>query len=248
MSIGYYYINLDKSKTRNELMEKNKDLYNIDLQRINGVDGTKIEELNKHFNIINCKKKYQRQLGCLASHILSIKNFLNSNNQYALILEDDVSFDIIKDNNLNLDKTLNYLINIAPEFGILQLSYIWGSKVPFIKNKNNLFLKWKKYYSACSYLITKKGAEEILNKFTLDSNNKIIIDLNLYSMKTYVADNLLYSRTKTYVLKFSLFFQRALDSTISSNKKTHQKAKKILLEVLDSYKNQIKEIKLKIEN
>jgi GR25 family glycosyltransferase involved in LPS biosynthesis len=243
MNIGYYYINLERSPERNKYIKNLFDKNNIVVTRVVAIDGDSKEDLNKEFNFINnYKRKYRNQLGCVGSHLKTIKLFLESSFDYALILEDDVSFDIIDKNELDLDKTLKHLIKILPQFGILQLSYIWGSEKPFLKNKEKIYAKWRKYYSACSYLISKQGAKDIITKLYTDS--KLDIDLVKYNMSRYVADSLLYCSTNTLTLKFCLFVQnKLLDTTICSNKKTHQKASIIIWKVLDKYKFYILQMK-----
>jgi GR25 family glycosyltransferase involved in LPS biosynthesis len=232
-----YYLNLEKSIERNKLIEQNLIERKCDYTRIDGIDGSKPEQIYSMFSLRDnfYKKKNRGQLGCLGSHLKAIIKFNNSNDERALILEDDISFKILDDYDLDLNKILDRVVQIVPDnFGIIQLSYIWGSSEPFIANQNRLYRKWNKYYSACAYIISKKGARDIISKLTVDS--KINLDLKKESMKRYVADYILYKKTKSYTFKIPLFFQNSdLNSIIGSRSKTHAKALCVIFAVLKIY-------------
>ena len=238
------YINLDRCVDRKERLEKELLKHNIKFNRIKGIDGTNKDDILSIFDLTNnfYKKKHTRQLGCLGSHLKAINYFIkNSKHEYALILEDDTTLKIFDDYDLDLKFVLNKIVDIVPSnFGIIQLSYIWGSIEPFVKNKNRLYKKWNKYYAANAYIISKKGGNELINK--LMKNNKIPLDLINNSMKNYVADYILYKKTKSYTFKIPLFFQNSdLVSIIGSNSNTRRKAVDVMKRVLKEYDSIIRQ-------
>lgn len=107
-----YWINLDRSKDRRAIMEKQFDDLGIkNHQRIEGIDGNNTDEIlfsKRYLMESQIKKRSRRKylhqqvklhngiLGCFASHIKSFYTFItdpeNKDNQ-CLIAEDDLSFE-----------------------------------------------------------------------------------------------------------------------------------------------------------
>lgn len=83
--IQKYLINLDSRPDRLETSTKQLRNLGIDFQRISAIDGKDLP--SNRFLTPNV-------LACWQSHLLAYKNFLGTNAQYALILEDD--FEILK--------------------------------------------------------------------------------------------------------------------------------------------------------
>lgn len=95
MKLQTYLINLDRAKERLVLMENEFLKSEISFIRISAVDARNLDK--KTYNISN---KYDRNLvpgeiGCYLSHIRALEKFLNSENEFALIIEDDA---ILSDN------------------------------------------------------------------------------------------------------------------------------------------------------
>ena len=98
--VGVYVINLDRSRTRYEYILPNVKALNYKINRISAVDGAKlskqaIEEYTDLAEYRNYLGHYPKPgtIGCSLSHIKVWHDFLESNYQYALVLEDDISFD-----------------------------------------------------------------------------------------------------------------------------------------------------------
>jgi glycosyl transferase family 25 len=98
--IGAYIINLDRSKDRYEYVKPTISALNFPTERISAVDGKKLtyDEISRVLD----KKAYQNfigsnprkgTIGCSLSHINTWQKFLDSNYEFALIFEDDVSFE-----------------------------------------------------------------------------------------------------------------------------------------------------------
>lgn len=108
------------------------------------------------------------ELGCYSSHICVIKEFLESENDYIVIYEDDV---FLANNYIeNLNSVIKFLDGAITFSGdIILLGYrndylsFWG------KLKINNYLSLKKFcdygWGAHGYLLTRLGAEKIVSNF-----------------------------------------------------------------------------------
>lgn len=99
--IKSYIINLDKSKERYAKLEPLVADLGYDYQRLEAVYGANlsqkiIDELVDHerFRIMTARAQIKpAEVGCYLSHVKAWIDFLDSGYEYALIFEDDVSFD-----------------------------------------------------------------------------------------------------------------------------------------------------------
>ena len=197
----HYWINLDKSTKRREFMEnqfKEKNIENVRVSAITPSDFDDVLENKrpltcKHPGCVNCEYEF----ACISSHIKAIKTGLdNADNEWFVIMEDDmfIPYDIDYDS----------LIRDAPrEAELLQLCISYGNTVDTLYNlmflKNNInFIKWQ-YLLPCAgmYIISRKGAEKLVNKFYV--NKKYDFSSCEYQI---VADVALYSTLNTYVATF----------------------------------------------
>lgn len=197
----HYWINLDKSTKRKTFMEtqfKQKNIENVRIQAITPSDfdtqlANKRPLTCKHPGCINCEYEF----ACISSHIKAIKEGLdNKNNDWFVVMEDDML--------LPYDIDYKTLINDAnPDFEILQLCISYGNTVETLYNelfiKNNLnFIKWR-YLLPCAgmYIISRKGAEKLVNKFYING----MYDFSSCEFQI-VADVALYSTVNTYATTF----------------------------------------------
>ena len=91
-----YYINLDRSVERNQYMITT--LEGLNYQRVKAIDGKK-DKLNHKEYVGRINRISNPEMACTLSHLKAIKQFLNDSNntdQYAIIAEDDLSFDFIQ--------------------------------------------------------------------------------------------------------------------------------------------------------
>lgn len=117
MGLKTYIINLEKSTVRKQYMLQLLEPYPfLEISCIKAVDGRLLSEKQRKdaFDYDSCMKHYGRYLnegevGCALSHRLCYKAFLDSNNPYAMVLEDDIS--VIRDWNTlpwaEIEKVLN---------------------------------------------------------------------------------------------------------------------------------------------
>lgn len=99
-SIGAYIINLDRSKERYQTMHEPVQALGYPLERISAVDGKSIpqDQLDamvdfKHFQLMFKNPPKIGTIGCSLSHFKTWETFLKSPYEYALIFEDDVTFE-----------------------------------------------------------------------------------------------------------------------------------------------------------
>ena len=117
MKINTYLINLKESTERKERVLKDISRYSLlDLEVVEAVDGKKlIEEENDFlFDRKRFIREYAREpatgeIGCTLSHRECYRRLLASDNEYALILEDDVRFMFPDDLELVLEKAAGML-------------------------------------------------------------------------------------------------------------------------------------------
>ena len=186
-----YWINLDRSPDRQKRMKKMfKDpaFEGKKIVRITAVDGKArgIDQvLNANFDGMKPEKFTKVEYACLLSHLNAIKQFSESNNEVALIMEDDMTLEFKP----YWKKSAKQIMKQAPtDWEIIQLCYILqGNNLNLPKKiytKNN-----NRYFSTGAYIINKKN------------NNipKIIHSSNP------TADLYLYNIFNTYVYKYPLF-------------------------------------------
>jgi GR25 family glycosyltransferase involved in LPS biosynthesis len=190
-----YWINLDRSPDRRKRMKKMfKDpaFKGKKIIRISAVDGKApdIDQvLNANFEGMQPEKFTKVEYACLLSHLNTIKQFSESNDQVALIMEDDMTLEFKP----YWKKSAKEIMNKAPsDWEIIQLCYIISNMTPrklYTKNTGNLF-------STGAYIINQNGAKKILNYST-----KHILNQNI----KHPADDYLINSTNTYVYKYPLF-------------------------------------------
>ena len=99
LKIPILYINLDRSKDRKKLMEKQLPLVSDNYQRVSAIDGKKIDNIER--GVVNGIKYFNEYtelspavLACTMSHIKAIKTAYDKGYKNALILEDDAPLPI----------------------------------------------------------------------------------------------------------------------------------------------------------
>lgn len=167
------YINLDRAKERNKIMIDEFKKYNItNYERIQGCD---YKDGNIRYRGNN--KQKPAEYYCLFSHMKALRYFLeNTKEREVLICEDDVSFELTK---FYKKKLTDYLREIPSNYDVVNLL---DSKVTGVKLKKNI--KYQ-YFTAC-YLISRKGAKKVLNKFDKLNYMFLRTDIN------YVADHFIF--------------------------------------------------------
>ena len=197
----HYWINLDKSTKRKLFMENQFKEKNIDNVRVSAITPDDFDTVLankrpltcKHPGCVNCEYEF----ACISSHIKAMKEAItNTNNEWFVVMEDDML--------LPYDIDYDTLIKDAPpDFEILQLCISYGNTVEFLYNNlllnNKLhFIKWQYLLTcACMYIVSRKGAEKLVNKFYVNGK----YDFSSCEFQI-VADVALYSTANTYTATF----------------------------------------------
>jgi glycosyl transferase family 25 len=217
-----FLINLERAKDRLISCEKEFKKIGLDYSVVKAVDGEKVpptkKEISEYFYILKHGKKVNpREVACYSSHLKALKMFLNSSEEYGLICEDDIEF------NVNFLNILEECLKTNQKFDILRLAGSEDKK----KEKGNpikLFELERDYYlslnltykpiAAC-YLINRKAAKSILKNmkvmhlpydYALDRDwflgvRSMTISPSLVNLKKeYHIDNSFIKATKNYKL------------------------------------------------
>ena len=120
------------------------------------------------------------ELGCLLSHMKVIKHCYNQDLEYALVLEDDCTFEYFK---YKKDTLLQLIEELKLDGECIQLASVTNKKL-FIKYKK--IFQENKLFNCCSasavaYLITKNGMKKILNNFE-NSKNLEVVEPMIYNI------------------------------------------------------------------
>jgi GR25 family glycosyltransferase involved in LPS biosynthesis len=157
-------------------------------------------------------------IGCAISHISVWKDFLKSNEKYAIIFEDDVIFN----SNKFKEKILSYLSHTPENFDILYLG-CFGSNpkntffnlIMNILNKsckfsqiNKHIIKPKVALATHAYILSKSGANKLIHYLNGHIHNHI--DLCIQGLS---KQNLIH----TYVTNPRIVFQTSTNNTPSQN-------------------------------
>lgn len=200
-----FYINLKKSKHRNNFMQTQLDRYNLKATRIDAINGNKIkvgDKIDIGFNnyfyftkdiIYNITLL---ELSCTFSHIKAINTAYNLDKDTAIILEDDASFMLYPFWPIKLEDVIT---NAPSDWNVIVLSN---------QNCNDIInYEYKKFDpndrcdGAVAYIINKKGMKNVLN--SIHSKNKILD--NFSNIPYMVADSFIYAKAKnTYFFTFPL--------------------------------------------
>jgi GR25 family glycosyltransferase involved in LPS biosynthesis len=214
--INTYVISLNNPQT---LLDKLTNC-NLNPKLFKGTNGKTID-----YNTI---KKYttplysifgpKSSIGCSISHISVWKTFLKSNQQYAVIFEDDIIFDSI-----DLKSDISFYLSKTPSnFDILYLGCFGSDPNNIFFNTtmnllnissnfsqiNNYIIKPRVALALHAYILSRSGAQKLVNLLYGKIHNHI--DL---CIQTLAKQNLI----STYVTNPRLIYQTSTDSTPSLN-------------------------------
>lgn len=169
MNIQTYLINLDSSTERLQQADEQLKKFAIPYQRISAVDGRQLD-LTK-FSQYDSTQAWQQmgrdllgaEIGCYLSHIKCIEQFLQSDADYAIVLEDDLN---IKNNFLPIiSESLHWLEQQNIEWYLMNI----GSHKRKFSKKLHTFQQYqlvKAYYfpiSTFGLIWSRQGAEAFFN-------------------------------------------------------------------------------------
>ena len=203
--IPKYYINLDRSKYRLKLMKEEITKYNVkNIERFPAVDGSKLESIKegkiREFNYKNLKdsKISFSELGITLSHLLLIKKIYDLKLPYALIMEDDMHFSLSP---YWEESIQNIIKKCSDDFELIYLTY--SSFNDHFSDK----LKIEKIdyiEGACAYIISDKGAKNIVEKYfqgnTILLPKKVNIDIGILPLlNTFLVKPMYFINHNPYI-------------------------------------------------
>ena len=123
-----FVINLDRFPERWQAMQERLEKFGLTAERISAVDGRNLSEKKRKnwvpalddISKINCPREIlPGEIGCFISHRLCWQKLVDSNDDWALVLEDDIELS---------DRSINYIAdtNWIPENIHLVQLHIWG--------------------------------------------------------------------------------------------------------------------------
>ena len=263
INIPVYYINLEKSIDRNKFIQDQFKKYDIQGTRIDGIYGKNLAFQGdviklrdgknvKFVNTFTSKNGVWKtgdydnspgELGCTLSHIKAIYNAYTNGDNYALIMEDDVSFVLYPYWLTDLQKIM---IEAPKDWNIITLYNLSNAH----RQSKNKYTKCKLSFpcwSTAAYIINRKGMENVLrvlNHGVIDLHSSRFPEIQLSEWKgkkTLAADFLIYYKAgKTYSYNYfpTVIQYNAddfLESTIHNDhiKRHNQKSLDILKKASD---------------
>lgn len=195
----YYWINCALSTDRRHYMNEQFSKLKLDNKRVEACTPYSLPVVIKPDG---CKES-DFEIACLCSHMKALQMGLDSGEDRFVVLEDDVKimFDIDYD---SMVKEADRCFSVGAVADIVQM-FTSTPKYKDLHNKyinGELFIEWScKMYGTCSYMITKAGAEKIINKFIKDR----IFDFSKFDGRV-TADTILYKSVVTIVSTYPMFY------------------------------------------
>jgi glycosyl transferase family 25 len=160
-----YVINMDGATERMAHMDSELKRVQINYIRQPGVVGVQLPYPNEHFSdwsykYLHGRRWAPRELGCYMSHIQCLRAFLQTDNLYALILEDDVTL------NNEIKSILEQAIDQNDNWNMLRLSSVnHGKWWPLIKiDTHFLAVCLTREKGAGGYMVDRKAASCMVKK------------------------------------------------------------------------------------
>ena len=190
-----YWLNLDADENRRFYMEEQFKYWEIkNHTRIAGYDARE-DDVSEYLKGRIPDNVNQPELGCCMSHLKAIKHFYEeTDDEYCMILEDDVDFSTVKCWNFSWHE----FVGLLPyDWDCIQMTTITTGDIHI-----KLHLKFINDFSAAAYLISRHHAAKIMkhhirgNKYKLDNGVRpraVSEDVVLESGKTFSIPLFLYN-------------------------------------------------------
>lgn len=183
--IPIFWINLKRADARRKKMEEYFLKYNLNAERIEAIDGDNLdlEEYKKNYNINEKMNKYE--VACAFSHLKAIETCYNRGLEYALILEDDCTFDYFDYKKDTLLFLLDELKKLNGE--CIQLCCISGRKTFKKYSDSQQLLIKNDLDGAPAYLIIRNGMKKVLDNFQNTKNIRVSEHMIFKLVNNYIV-------------------------------------------------------------
>tara|TARA_B110000444_G_scaffold3436_1_gene3200 strand:- start:359 stop:1096 length:738 start_codon:yes stop_codon:yes gene_type:complete len=199
----HIWINIDKNEKRQAFMCKQFNENNIENIRVSAITPLMFDKVlhNNHTRPLTCKYPgcitCDYEFACLCSHIKAMQECLKYEDEYFVIMEDDISLPFLIDYNKLINST-------EKKFDILQLLILYNNTIESLNNvfkeKNILFIKWQYLLpSTGMYIISRKSAEKLVtmyfneNKYDFSKfDGQIVADVLLYKSVNTICSTIPY--------------------------------------------------------
>ena len=190
------WINLEADTDRRKHMEDQFTEWEIeDHTRISGIDARDGDGFEPHLSGTVPHTMIANEIGCCMSHLKAIKHFYEeTDDEYCMILEDDVDFSTVRYWNF----TWHEFVGLLPyDWDCIQMTTITTGDIHV-----KLHLKFINDFSAAAYLINRHHAAKIIkhhvrdDKYKLDNGvqpRAVSEDVVLESGKTFSIPLFLYN-------------------------------------------------------
>lgn len=239
-------INLDRSADRLTYMQELLKTHKIHFQRINAVDGKKLDP-----SIVKESTLTPSELGCFKSHVLAWEELLKTDNEYALVLEDDI---------LLSKHTLSFLKNtdlLKLDFDIIKLdtnlTKIFIHKSCELQAKPIALHKLLTiHYGAGGYIIRRNYAEKVVK---LCAHPNTPVDVFLFGQENLANNKILQAKPALIMQPIILDNATHFESTIRDERtlkrlenKEKSPLKKLLREVARPFRKIIFQLSLSLSH
>lgn len=189
-----YYINLDDQPERKEYMEEQFKYWEIEnYTRISAYDG-RDDDLSDFLKGRYPDGMSSGEVGCTISHLKAIQHWYeNTNSSYALFLEDDVNFDLVKFWNFTWK---DFISKVPYDWDVIQLAIICTGDLHIKLHK-----RFINDFSTAAYTLTRHHAEKLLKFHFKDGKYK----LDQGVRPRAVADDLIYNSGNTFSIPLFLY-------------------------------------------
>jgi len=196
-----YCINLDDQPERWEYMENQFKYWEIENYiRVSAYDGRE-DDLSDILKGRYPEMVTSGEIGCVTSHLKAIKQFYDSGEPYAIMMEDDCDLELVRFWNFTWQ---DFYAKIPYDWDVCQIAIICTGDIHIKVHK-----RFVNDFSTACYLITRHHAEKLIklhcrgDKYKLDNGVR----------PRPVADDLIYNSGNTYALPL-LLYKTELGSSI----------------------------------
>lgn len=164
LRLATYLINLDRAEDRRKRMTFLLQRAGLSFERIEAIDGRDISLPSPHFDERGYLASHGRrpnpfEIGCYLSHVKCAYSLLESENEHALVLEDDLEFD---DDFLDV---LSCALDRSESWDLLRLSSVSSGRkfrIQKLHGRFDLAIALTREKGSGAYVINRRAAEWIL--------------------------------------------------------------------------------------